>query len=64
MIPPVVKTLHVDLSPEDAFRRFAEEIGAWWPRESHSVAAGSGEVSEAVELDGRVGGRLIETLPG
>lgn len=60
-IPPLVKTVTVHLSVEHAFRRFTEQMAAWWPLESHSVGQRD---AESVTLEGRVGGRVFETLKG
>ena len=58
-LPPLVKTVQVSLTVEDAFRRFTEEMGAWWPLTTYSV--GKEEAAEVV-FECREGGRVIETL--
>jgi uncharacterized protein YndB with AHSA1/START domain len=60
-IPPVVRTVTVPWAREAAFRRFTEEISSWWPRSTHSIGQ---ERSERVTLEGRVGGRIFETIQG
>ena len=42
---PVVRAVHVRRSPTDAFRLFTEDIGAWWPMDTHSVYGATGRVS-------------------
>jgi uncharacterized protein YndB with AHSA1/START domain len=59
-IAPVRKSITVSLPPERAFRRFTEEIAGWWPLATHSVSE-SAEATCAIE--GRVGGRIVETAP-
>lgn len=44
---------------EDAFRVFTEEIGTWWPVETHSIGK-EGRPAETAELEGREGGRFYE----
>lgn len=62
-IAPVVKSIEVSRSAADAFRIFAAEIGAWWPKATHSLAdAAAGETSRTVTIEPRVGGRVFETL--
>lgn len=62
-IAPIVKRLEVARSPADAFRIFTAEIGAWWPRDTHTRAkAAEGERSIAVAIEPRVGGRVFETM--
>jgi uncharacterized protein YndB with AHSA1/START domain len=62
-VEPVRRTVSVARPVEDAFRVFTEEIGRWWPLETHSRAAGrDGVEAEAAVLEGRVGGRLYERV--
>jgi uncharacterized protein YndB with AHSA1/START domain len=58
-VPPVVKTITVRCTPENAFRVFTEEIGAWWPLDTHSI----GPSAETCVFERREGGRLFERLP-
>jgi hypothetical protein len=52
---PVVKTIEVRRSPDDAFRLFADHISAWWPMKTHSRAKDAlGEVTVRVVFEGRV----------
>lgn len=51
---PIVRAAHVERTPEEAFRIFTDEIGAWWPLPTHGVfGAESGGVAF-------VDGRLVE----
>ncbi len=62
-LAPVVKSIDVRRSTADAFRIFTEEMGAWWPLESHTRAnTKAGEVTLRVTVEPRVGGRIYETL--
>jgi uncharacterized protein YndB with AHSA1/START domain len=36
----ITKVIHVNATPETAFRVFTEEIGDWWPLEHYSVLDG------------------------
>lgn len=56
-IEPVRRAITVERPVEDAFRVFTEELGNWWPVETHSIAK---DAVETVVLEGRVGGRLYE----
>jgi hypothetical protein len=59
-IVPVKKTIQVKLSVDDAFTLFTEKIHTWWPLDAaHSVG---GEDTETCAIEGRVGGRVFETL--
>lgn len=57
-IEPVIKVREVPLAPEQAFELFTERLRQWWPLASHSIG---GESTHDVLVDGRVGGRIIET---
>jgi uncharacterized protein YndB with AHSA1/START domain len=56
-VPPVVKVIHVDCSPQDAFDRFTRDIHLWWPIQTHSV---HGPQAASVAFEAYVGGRLLE----
>jgi uncharacterized protein YndB with AHSA1/START domain len=51
------KLVTVAVPVEEAFRVFTDEIGSWWPVETHSVDP---KRRESVVLEGREGGRIIE----
>lgn len=59
----IEKSLTVPLSPDAAFTLFTEGFDSWWPKETHSIAAGMGEIPPKVEIEPRKGGHIIETLP-
>lgn len=66
-IAPVVKTVLVRCTPEEAFRYFTADFGQWWPVATHSVvayASGFRDKPAAVFLESRQGGRLIEQGQG
>lgn len=56
-IPPVEKSIRVPLPPEQAFRRFTENMGDWWPLARYSVGL---EEARGVVFEGRTGGRIYE----
>lgn len=56
-IPPVVRTIRVARTPQEAFRLFTAELGLWWPLASHSLGGAGGRV----EMEPREGGRIVET---
>jgi Activator of Hsp90 ATPase homolog 1-like protein len=60
-IEPVHRSVTVDRGVEDAFRVFTEELGNWWPVETHSIAK---TAVETVVMEGQVGGRLYERTTG
>ena len=56
-IPPVIKSVRVRESCEDAFRRFTHGIGEWWPLATHSIDPGT---TATCVFEERVGGRIYE----
>ena len=56
-VEPVRKQIVVPLSQPDAFRLFTDEIGSWWPLETHSVA---GDDAVGCEFEPYPGGRIYE----
>lgn len=59
-LPPVIKTLHVPLTPATAFDLFTAQIGTWWPTEIFSISAEQGKPSRSVDVQGHVGGEIFE----
>jgi uncharacterized protein YndB with AHSA1/START domain len=63
---PIVRTVSVRQGIEEAFRIFTEEIGSWWPVETHSRATSDFEGEdvkvERVEFQTRAGGHVLEHL--
>lgn len=55
-VPPVRREVLVRGGPEDAFTRFTDDIGRWWPLASHSASGVGGTVAFT-------GGLLVETGP-
>jgi len=58
---PLVKSRRLTCSADRAFDVFVKRIGEWWPLGHHSVF---GADSLGVEMEPRVGGRIVETGPG
>jgi hypothetical protein len=58
-IPPIERSIEVAWSPEEAFRRFTDEFGAWWPVRKLSVG---GPKVRRVVFETRAGGRIFEEL--
>jgi uncharacterized protein YndB with AHSA1/START domain len=56
MANAVRHSVTVPIDPERAFRLFTEEIGTWWPKDSHSLT--DGPFTEVFET--REGGRWYE----
>jgi hypothetical protein len=59
-IAPVRKEIEVPCRPADAFRMFTQELGQWWPLETHSVF---GEQSRGCGMDFERGGEIYELDP-
>ena len=62
-IEPVVKSVTVACTPEEAFRYFTADISMWWPVATQSVVAYASDFKdtpEAVIFEPRGGGRIFE----
>jgi uncharacterized protein YndB with AHSA1/START domain len=62
-IEPVVKTVTVACTPEEAFRYFTADFSMWWPVATHSVVAYASEFKDqpaVVIFEPRVSGRIFE----
>lgn len=56
-VAPIIKSVVVPRTPEDAFRLFTDGIATWWPLGgNHSLF----ENGQELVLEGRIGGRLYE----
>ena len=63
VIPPVVKKVTVECTPEEAFRYFTADFSKWWPVATHSVVAYASEFKDKPEtaiLEPRLSGRIFE----
>jgi uncharacterized protein YndB with AHSA1/START domain len=65
-VEPIRRSVSVSCDPERAFGLFTEQMGTWWPAETHSRAAmefeGQGLEAERIEFQGRVGGQVLEHM--
>ena len=63
-VEPIRRSVTVSCAQEHAFLVFTERMDSWWPIETHSRAAidreGEGVKTDRIELQGRVGGQVIE----
>jgi uncharacterized protein YndB with AHSA1/START domain len=65
VIPPLVKTVEVEIEPMQAFQLFTTGMGTWWPLGTHSIAADTHEgrvQAKDVVFEPRPGGRIFEVM--
>lgn len=60
-LPPIVSSIRVSWTPDEAFHRFTARIGDWWPLRSHSVGTDS---AESAVMTPSVGGEIVERIRG
>jgi uncharacterized protein YndB with AHSA1/START domain len=60
-LDPIVLAIDLDSTPLEAYRRFTEGFGYWWPVLTHSL---SRDAATRCALEARPGGRLFEVAPG
>ncbi|MEO6393049.1 MAG: SRPBCC domain-containing protein [Pyrinomonadaceae bacterium] len=56
-LPPILRSVTVDLQPEAAFEKFTTGFAEWWPSKTFSI--GGPEVTQIV-FEARLGGRIFE----
>ena len=60
MLEPIIKTIDVPCSCQDAFNTFIEKTASWWPLDKNSVSAMNGAVAKSVTIEARQGGKVYE----
>jgi uncharacterized protein YndB with AHSA1/START domain len=58
-IEPIHKKITVPVTMDKAFAVFTQQIGSWWPHETHSIGL---EHTETVIIEEEQGGRLYEIV--
>jgi uncharacterized protein YndB with AHSA1/START domain len=63
-IAPITRTVVVHGSGERVFHIFTEQMGSWWPLDTHSIAVDQEleQRAETLKVDPREGGRIEEVL--
>jgi len=60
MLDPIVKTIEVPCSQEQAFGVFVNGINSWWPLKKFSVSMKSGGVTKSLRMEPQLGGKIVE----
>jgi len=60
MLEPVIKTIEVPCTCEEAFKTFIDKTATWWPLDKNSVSAMNGEVAQSVVIEAKHNGRIYE----
>ena len=61
MLDPLVNTIEVPCSQEDAFQIFVQDMGSWWPLEKRAMSLYElKKPPRSLEVDPRLGGRIVE----
>ena len=60
MLDPIVKSIEVPCSQEEAFGVFVNEMNSWWPLDKFSVSAMDGENAKSLRIEPKPGGRIVE----
>jgi len=59
MIEALVKTIEVPCNQKQAFTVFLD-MGSWWPKHKFSTAVMRGQTVQALRVDARKGGTIVE----
>ena len=60
MLDPIVKSVEVPCTCEQAFNIFINDVSSWWPLDKNSVSAMNGNVAKKVVIEAHTGGRVYE----
>ncbi len=60
MPDPVIKTIEVACTQDQAFSTFVNKASSWWPLDKNSVSAMNGEVAKTVTIEAKEGGAIYE----
>ena len=63
MLAPIVKTVEVPCSQEQAFRVFIDEMTTWWPLGKFTTSAFSGQSAKSIRVEANQGGKIVEIGP-
>jgi uncharacterized protein YndB with AHSA1/START domain len=63
-VEPITRSVTVRGPVERAFRVFTEQMGTWWPLDTHSIAVDQEleQRAETLKVEARQGGRIEEVL--
>lgn len=59
-LDPLVSTIEVPCDQQTAFEIFTEDMATWWPLDKRSMSVKDGKRVQALEVDARAGGRIVE----
>lgn len=60
MLAPVTTRIEVPCGARRAFDVFIGGMGAWWPLQKRAMSMRTGKPALRLEVDARVGGRIVE----
>jgi len=60
MLEPIVKTIEVPCSQQNAFDIFVNSFHSWWPVERFSCSAYEEKLPKGLKVDAQAGGKIIE----
>ncbi len=61
MLDPIVKTIEVPCSQEQAFGVFVNKMGSWWPLDKRSMSLmNGGKPAKALHIEPKQGGKIVE----
>ncbi|MGV7222126.1 MAG: SRPBCC domain-containing protein [Nitrospinales bacterium] len=61
MLEPIITTIQVPCSQENAFKIFVYDMGSWWPLDKRSISMHKGKPAKALNVEATLGGKIIET---
>lgn len=63
MLEPIIKTIEVPCSQEEAFGIFVSKMDSWWPKSKFTTSAMSGKPAKVIHVEAKIGGKIVEIGP-
>ena len=63
MIDPIIKSIEVPCSQQQAFKVFVDEMDSWWPLGRFTVSAMGGATARSIRIEAKQGGKIVEIGP-
>ena len=60
MLDPIIKSIEVPCSQEEAFEVFLNKMDSWWPLDRFTTSAMAGAPAKSIRVEAKQGGNIVE----
>ena len=60
MLDPIIKSIEVPCSQEEAFEVFLNKMDSWWPLDRFTTSAMAGAPAKSIRVEVKQGGNIVE----